>query len=314
MIAIVIECDIVVFRIDDNRFDFDTLSAINPRLVYCSLSGFGQAGPYRDKAAHDLNYLAIAGVLNQLGDADRPPPIPLNIIADYAGATMHGVVGILLALFARQTSGRGQHVDVAYLDSAFALLCAVPGIRNYLVGASEPQRGHNLFSSGYAYYTLYQTADDRWLSVACMEPWLWDNFCDALGRTDLKAHRMQTDDFEQPASEQARNAKAQVAEIIQAKPLTDWIEFFADKDVCVGPVNHLSETLADPHLRERDMVLPLAGGEQPGLQPGIPIKLSHTPGAIRTPRPSQGEHTEELLIALGRSTEEISDLRKRGVI
>ena len=106
--------------------DYATLSQLNPRLVYCSLSGFGQDGPYRDRPAHDLNYLAISGVLNLIGEVGRAPAIPLNIIADYGGAAMHGVVGILLALFARHRTGRGQHVDVAYLDATLSLLAATP--------------------------------------------------------------------------------------------------------------------------------------------------------------------------------------------
>ncbi|MEM7294900.1 MAG: CaiB/BaiF CoA-transferase family protein, partial [Pseudomonadota bacterium] len=206
--------------------DYKTLSEINPRLIYCSLSGFGQDGPYAQKAAHDLNYLAIAGVLNQIGPADQQPPIPLNIIGDYGGATLHGVVGVLLALVARDATGRGQHVDVSYLDTSFALLAAVPGIRNFFIGEREPERGENVFAGAHPYYTVYPTKDDKWLSVGCMEPWLWDNFCDALERPDLKAFRMETDDFQQGASAQQQQIKTELDGIMRSKTRDEWVKFF----------------------------------------------------------------------------------------
>jgi crotonobetainyl-CoA:carnitine CoA-transferase CaiB-like acyl-CoA transferase len=289
--------------------DYATLSAINPRLVYCSLSGFGQDGPYRDRAGHDLNYLAIAGVLGQLGAPDTAPPIPLNLVADYAGASLHGVIGILLALFARQTTGRGQQVDIAYLDTAFALLTAVPGIRNYLVGGAEPRRGENVFAGEHPYYALYRTRDDRWLSVGCMEPWLWDNFCRAVGRPELSAQRMHGSDFQQPPSAGQRAAKAELDALIRTRTLAEWEELLADADVCIGRVNEFAEAVADPQLRHRQMLLPLGDPDQPeALQPGIAIKLGATPGSIRSLPARTGQHTAAILGELGYSDAEIEKL------
>ena len=111
--------------------DYATLAELNERLIYCSLSGYGQDGPYRDYPAHDLNYLSLAGVLNLLGEPDRRPVIPLNIVADYAGASLHAVIGIALALFARQGTGKGQWVDISYLDTTLSLLAATPNVRDY---------------------------------------------------------------------------------------------------------------------------------------------------------------------------------------
>lgn len=295
--------------------DYATLSAINPRLVYCSLSGFGQDGPYRDRAGHDLNYLAIAGVLGQLGAVGTPPPIPLNIIADYAGAAMHGVVGILLALLARHGTGRGQQVDVAYLDTAFALLTAVPGIRNYFVGGAAAQRGDNVFAGEHPYYAVYPTRDDRWLSVGCMEPWLWDNFCAALGRPDLQQHGMRTDDFQRSPSAAQREAKREIEAIMRTRTLAEWVAFFAASDVCVGEVNGLAEAVNDPQLRHREMILPAHDPLQPGAtQPGIAIKLGATPGSIRSRPPTPGEHTDQVLRELGRSPADIAALRAAGAV
>jgi alpha-methylacyl-CoA racemase len=295
--------------------DYATLSALNPRLVYCSLSGFGQDGPYRDRAGHDLNYLAIAGALNQIGERDRPPPIPLNIIGDYGGATLHGVIGVLLALLARQSTGRGQHVDVSYLDTSFALLAAVPGIRNFFIGGPEPARGHNVFAGEHAFYSVYQTADARWLSVGCMEPWLWDRFCDAIERPELKAGRMERDDFQRRATPAQLAVRDAVAAVMRTRTLAEWVAHFEQHDVCVGEVNELGEALADPQLRHRQMVLPV---EDPRLgnavQPGIPIKLSATPGQVRTAPPVSGADTDAILAELGRSPAEIEALRSAGVV
>ena len=165
--------------------DYATLSHLNPRLIYCSLSGFGQDGPYRDLPAHDINYLSIGGVLNLIGEPERPPAIPLNIIADYAGASMHGVVGILLALLARQQTGRGQWVDVSYLDTTISLLAATPMLRDFFLNGSVSGRGEGALGGSFPYYTTYETADGKLLSVGCTEPWLWQNFCTAIGREDL---------------------------------------------------------------------------------------------------------------------------------
>src|SRR5947209_2485522 len=165
---------------------YDELKALNPRLVYCSLSGFGQDGPYRDFPAHDMNYLSLAGVLNLIGEPDRKPVIPLNLVADYAGASLHGALGIMLALFARERTGRGQHVDVSYLDTTVSLLAATPNLRFLFSDGLAPRRGEGFLGGSYPYYAIYSTRDDKLLTIGCTEPWLWENFCTAIGRPDFK--------------------------------------------------------------------------------------------------------------------------------
>ena len=129
--------------------DYETARALNPRLVYCSLSGFGQDGPYRDYPAHDMNYLSLAGVLGLIGERDRKPVIPLNLVADYAGASLHGALGIALALFARERTGRGQHVDVSYLDTTVSLLAATPNMRYFFSDGVAPRRGEGFLGGSY---------------------------------------------------------------------------------------------------------------------------------------------------------------------
>ncbi len=295
--------------------DYEMLSDLNPRLIYCSLSGFGQDGPYQNYPAHDINYLAIGGVLNLIGQPDQPPAIPLNLVADYAGASMHGVVGILLALMARQHTGRGQYVDVAYLDTLVALLAATPLLRDYFFNGSACGRGEGAFGGSYPYYTTYETVDGKLLSVGCTEPWLWENFCQAIGREDLKRFALQPHHHASVAGPDAIQAKQEVQEILRQKTRDAWFDYFKDKNVCVGPVYSVEEMFQDPQVRARKMVVdvedPRYGNVQ---QAGIAIKLSETPGQLRRVGPAVGEHTDEVLQSLGYDALHCQELRQAGTV
>jgi crotonobetainyl-CoA:carnitine CoA-transferase CaiB-like acyl-CoA transferase len=295
--------------------DYETLSRINPRLIYCSLSGFGQDGPYRDLPAHDINYLSLGGVLNLIGEPDHHPAIPLNIIADYAGASMHGVVGILLALIARQTTGRGQLVDVAYLDTTVSLLAATPMIRDFFFNGTTASRGAGALGGSYPYYTTYETADGKLLSVGCTEPWLWHNFCNAINRQDLAHFSLSAEHAAQMADSVAQQAKKEVQEILRQKTCDEWFAFFKDKNVCVGPVYTVDETFTDPQVLARQMVVDIADSRHGTVrQAGVAIKLSDTPGSVRSVGPALGEHTDEVLQALGYSAGERGRLRQDGTV
>src|ERR687887_1197914 len=276
--------------------DYATLSQINPRLIYCSLSGFGQDGPYRDLPAHDINYLSIGGVLNLIGEPERPPAIPLNIIADYGGASMHGVVGILLALLARHRTGRGQHVDVAYLDATLSLLAATPLLANTFADGVMPQRGHGPYTGLYAFYTTYETQDGRRLSVGCSEPWLWENLCNALGRPDLVRYYRRIEHLTRAPTPEEASVREQLQAIFLQRTRDDWLAYLADKNVCIGPVNTAAEVFADPQVQHREMLLAhrTAAGEMV-QQAGIALKLSDTPGSVWHLGPRLGQHTDEVL-------------------
>ena len=295
--------------------DYATLSQINPRLIYCSLSGFGQDGPYRDLPAHDINYLSLGGVLHLIGQPERRPAIPLNIIADYAGASMHSIVGILLALLARQQTGRGQLVDVSYLDTTVSLLAATPVVRDFFLNNRLCGRGEGALGGSYPYYTTYETADGQLLSVGCTEPWLWENFCKAIGREDLTRFALCSEHFASVADSAATWAKQEVQDILRQKTRDDWFTFFQDKNVCVGPVYTVEETFQDPDVRARHMVVDIDDPRYGTVrQAGLAIKLSDTPGSIRHVGPAVGEHTDEVLAALGYSDSERQSLRQTKVV
>ena len=295
--------------------DYTTLSELNPRLVYCSLSGFGQDGPYRDYPAHDLNYLALAGVLGLIGQPEGPPAIPLNIIADYAGASMHGVTGIMFALFARERTGKGQLVDVSYLDTTISLLAATPNVRDYFAEGTLPGRGKGVFGGGFAYYSVYNTRDNKQLSIGCTEPWLWHNLCDALGRPDWKDFGMQAGDFSQTTTDRHQQVRRELQAVLMTNTRDEWYELLTRADVCVGKVYDVPEVFDDPQVRHRQMAVEL-DHPQAGkvVQAGVAVKLSDTPGAIHSFAPSIGQHTQEVLGSLGYSAAQIAELRDKRVV
>lgn len=284
--------------------DYATLSAENPRLVYCSISGYGQDGPYRDKVGHDVNYLGYAGVLNFIGEADRPPVIPGVQIADIGAGSLMAVIGILTAVIARRESGRGQFVDIAMLDGALAW-------NVYQVLLSQlgqcTERGKSQLTGHYPCYAVYETRDGRYVTVGAYEPAFWATLCRHFGREDFidrqwdeGAARVEMFDFLRSAFRQ--------------KTLAEWLDELGDREICFGPVNTVEEALNDPQLRHRRMIVAI---EREGRREEIvasPIKLSATPPSVRTPPPRFGEHTEEVLRSLGYDRDDVRRLRAAGVI
>jgi len=295
--------------------DYATLAGLNPRLVYCSLSGFGQDGPYRSYPAHDMNYLSLAGVLGLIGEPDRKPAIPLNLVADYAGASMHGALGIVLALFARERTGRGQHVDVAYLDTSVSLLAATPNMRFFFSDGLAPRRGEGFLGGSYPYYAIYETRDGKLLTIGCTEPWLWNNFCKAIGRPDLERFARKPDQFVRAANAEEEAARREVETIIKTRDRDEWYELLVRADVCVGKVYDVEEMVRDPQLTHREMIVDVQHPTHGRVREvGIAIKLSDTPGAIRSAAPMPNEHTEAVLAGLGLPAAEIAKLREKGIV
>ncbi|PYM39799.1 MAG: CoA transferase, partial [Candidatus Rokuibacteriota bacterium] len=295
--------------------DYATLSRLNPRLVYCSLSGFGQDGPYRDHPAHDMNYLSLAGVLGLIGEPGRKPVIPLNLVADYAGASMHGALGIVLALYARERTGRGQHVDVAYLDTSVSLLAATPNMRFFFSDGLAPRRGEGFLGGSYPYYAIYETRDGKLLTVGCTEPWLWENFCRAIARPELARFARKPDQFVRAADAEEEAARGEIEAIIKTRDRDEWFALLTKADVCVGKVYEVEEMVRDPQINHRQMIVDVEHPKHGRVrQVGIAIKLSDTPGTLRSAAPLPSEHTEDVLKDLGLSAADIGRLRDTGVI
>lgn len=295
--------------------DYETISQFNPRIIYCSMSGYGPTGPYKDLAGHDINYLSFGGVLELIGEAGRPPSIPLNIIADYASATMHTVIGILLALMARDRTGRGQQVDISYMDGVIALLAATPNFGPFFRDGTKSQRGLNALGGAYPYYGVYECQDGKYITLGCMELHFWERTCKALGREDLAALHFTPQHFVDPPDDKAREVAEWLRGVFKTKTRDQWFEFLLPYDICVGKVNSVDEVFEDPQVRHREMYLEVEHPEV-GKVPmvGIPIKLSDTPGRVKSLGPYLGQHTDQILGELGYDAQAIADFRQNGVV
>ncbi len=291
--------------------DYATLAARNPRLVYCSISGYGQTGPMRSVAGHDINYISYAGILGMSGRAGGPPAIPPVQLGDLFGGAMMALSGILMALVARQSTGQGRWVDVSMTDGSFAMLAfhAVAG----LAGAPDPERGNQVLTGMYPCYETYRCADGEYISLGALEAWFWERLVSALGREDLAGLQYATGD-------EGARARRELAAVFAKKPRREWERFFEDKDVCFSPVLGLSEALSHPNAAARGMVVavesPLGGTDR---QPGRPLKFSGPRAEWAAPAPPRraprlGEHDEEILTGIGCGPERIAELRRKGVI
>ncbi len=250
--------------------DYATLAEINPRLIYCSITGYGQTGPYKDKAGHDINYLALSGIAGHSGRSQSGPPALGIQVADVAGGSMHAMIAILAAVIERQQSGLGQYIDISMTD------CAV-SLNNLAAAASLAGGVHAQPESGYlnggTFYDYYQTQDGRYLSIGSLEPQFMQGLAQALELPILleKGASLAVDD--------CADVKAAIQQKILTKTLAEWQSIFAALDVCVEPVLQLDEALASALAQERGWVVQVpvkAGESETEPQLACPIKFSRS--------------------------------------
>ena len=270
--------------------DYETLKQINPRLIYCAITGYGQTGPYKDKPGHDINYLSYAGLLHVMGEKDRKPVIPATQIADIGGGAYPAIAGILLALFEREKTGKGQLVDVSMLDGVVSWMhMLLPNV----FAEREVTRGEELLNGGFACYQVYETKDSRFLSMGGIEQKFWKVFCEGIERQDF------IDCLDAPKEKQEQMIH-ETQTIIAGKTLEEWLDIFSEKEACVTPVKIMEETLEDSQLQAREMIQTIAHPELGNMkQIGNPIKLSESPKETFLPAPKRGEHTELILREIG---------------
>ena len=326
LLALVRDYDVVLesFRpgvLDRLGVGYERMREVNPGIVYCAISGYGQSGPKREAAGHDMNYLGLVGVLGLTGEAGGSPVQAAGQIADLGGGSLMAAFGIMAALRerdgapavparegfpgrpARPGSGEGQIVDVAMADGALSWLAMVAGA--YFADGATPHRGELPLAGSLVCYRPYECADG-WVTLGALEPKFWQAWCRGVGREDLIERQ-----FERPGSQ----AHGEVQAIFRERPRAAWEEFARTHDCCLEPVLDLDEALASELVRAREMVVEIEqpGAAKPVRQLGVPVKLSRTPGAHnRLPGPALGEHTEQVLREAGYEEARIAKLLAEG--
>ncbi|WP_287365807.1 CaiB/BaiF CoA-transferase family protein [Thauera sp.] len=281
---------------------YEALARINPRLVFCSISGYGQTGPYALRAGHDINYIGYAGVLDQIGTAGGAPAISNLQLGDLLGGTMTALFGVLVALVGARASGKGRLVDVSMTDGVMAH--AIFPLTEVLANGRVKPRGEDLLTGEVPCYGVYRTADGRYMAVGALEEKFWHLVCDTLGRPDLKPAHL-------ASGAAGAAARAEVASIFGARTQAEWIEVFDAVDCCVTPVLTMEESLENPQLRARGMVTEVGGVRQFGR----PVRLSAMPSVPARPAPAvAGADSDAVLMEAGFSPADIERLRATGAI
>jgi crotonobetainyl-CoA:carnitine CoA-transferase CaiB-like acyl-CoA transferase len=309
LLKLVREYDVVLesFRpgvLDRLGVGYERMKQENPKLVYCAITGYGQDGPLRDRSGHDMNYLGLIGLLGLTGDRDGPPVQASGQIADLGGGALMAAFGILAALREREVSGEGQLVDVSMADGALSWLAMVAA--KYFAEKTPPQRGSLELAGSLVCYRPYPCSDG-YVTLGALEPKFWQAWCRGVGREDLIPKQ-----FEAPGSD----THAEVERIFVERTRAEWREFASNHDCCLEPVLELDEALDSELVRERGMVVELdqPGASEPVRLLGPPVKLSRTPGKVEKPGPGLGEHTYEVLAALGYSSDDVAALEHAGAI
>ena len=293
------EADVIIesFRpgvMDKLGVGYAAIAAVNPKIAYCSISGYGQDGPYKDLAGHDINYLGYAGVLDQIGSAGGNPAIPNFQIADLLGGALTAAMGILAAVIEAQRTGQGRYIDVSMTDSVLAHTY-FSMLRLNDAGQSAP-RGTDLLSGGLPCYATYRCADGKHMAVGALEGKFWKTACEVLGRPEWLKRQWDA------------SLRGELAELFATRPRDEWASLFAAVDCCITPILSPEEALANEQILARQMVV-----QEDGLtQFAPPLKMSGFEFSIRQAAPKSGEHNAAILAAAGYSTAEIQRLESAG--
>jgi crotonobetainyl-CoA:carnitine CoA-transferase CaiB-like acyl-CoA transferase len=287
---------------DQLGIGYQDLKRKNPRVILCSLSGYGQDGPYRERSGHDVNYIGLGGVLDIMGQKNGGPIIPGVQIADIGGGGMMAAIAILAAAVHRERTGEGQYLDISMYDGVISWLSMHAG--KYFMDKELPKRGEMQLSGRYACYQVYSTKDGRHMSLGALEPKFWKNFCEAIGRKDL-IYKQYIE------GEERLRVIEEVQNLFKTRDQEEWVDFFKKVDACCEPVLTFEEVFQHPQALHRRMLMEYEHPAEGKIrQVGNPIKSSQFTFEIRTPPPAWGEHTIEVLKAMGYSEEEIKDFKE----
>jgi alpha-methylacyl-CoA racemase len=282
---------------------YHVLQAVNPKLVYCSISGFGQDGPYRLRPGHDSNYMALAGLLDlNRGNDEQPHLLPIQL-ADVGGGAIPAVIAILAALITRERTGQGQYIDVSMLDGALAWtyfllpLSRDPALAGMGIGTG-------MLTGEALCYNVYETKDGRYLSLAALEPKFWRTLCDAIQRPDLLPHALNT-------GEDSARRLADLRALFKTRTLAEWLSWLDPEETCIAPLLTFDEMMNDPQVMHRGQIFT----DDSGLPHAcFPARFSDTPASVRQGAPHPGQHTQEILLELGLDQAQVARLRAEDIV
>ncbi|MET3845327.1 CaiB/BaiF CoA-transferase family protein [Bradyrhizobium sp. OAE829] len=279
----------------------DVCHGINPGLVYARMTGWGQEGPMAQEAGHDINYLALTGALHCLGDADRPPPPPLNLVADLGGGAMYLVVGLLAAAMEARQSGRGQTIDVAMIDGVTHLMSAFQAFRQQ--GSWTGRRADNIVDGGAPFYGSYATSDGKFIAVGAIEPQFYASLLKVMG-IDGEPLPDQNDRTAWP------QMRKHFAQVFVTRPRDEWVAIAAGRDACLAPVLTIDEAPGHPQMQTREVYARFDGVQHPSPAP----RFSRTPSVLRTPTPAPGRDSRQALADWGIPPDQVTALEATGAM
>ncbi len=284
--------------------DYEALSKINPRIITCSVSGFGQTGPYSQLVGHDLNYISVGGALGVTGRPGQPPSIPINLVADFAGGGLMAAFAICLAIIAREKTGRGQDVDIAMSDGVLSLMTSA--FTGFFGQGMAIRPGAFLLNGAAPFYDVYECSDGRWFSLGSIEAHFYEALCRVLGLEEYLGSQ-----FDQ--SKWAEQ-KTKIAAVMKTKTADEWMEIMSLYDICAAPVLEMENVVTNPHNLARGMVVEVDSPIGKVRQIGVGPKLSDTPGRPTHSAPTIGQHTDQILRGLGYDDGKIAKLRETGAV
>lgn len=284
--------------------DYATLAKINPRVICCSVSGFGQTGPYSNLVGHDINYISVGGALGVTGRPGQPPSIPVNLVADFAGGGLTAAFAICLAIIARERTGRGQDIDIGMSDGVLSLMTSA--FTGYFSNGTPIRPGEMLLNGAAPFYNTYLCSDGRWFSIGSIEGHFWEALCKVIEVEDLLPKQFAQDEW--PAMIERFKG------IFKQKTADEWMAIMSQHDICAAPVLEMENVVTNEHNLARGMVIEVDSPIGKVKQIGVGPKLSDTPGKPKFSSPLIGQHTDEVLKGLGYDDGKIAALKDAGTV